>query len=134
MPNIPVIRPYRRKHFYKVTWSRSEKLLADIPWLKGETREFCVIGYRQPTNAEAQAFIGSKMYDRLYDQVVSVQEITKEEALRDFQMEDWRYQKVFGAEERTFKKQSLDVQIEAAVSKSADAMLKDHEKESVLER
>ena len=94
-----VNRVYHKKHFYKVTWERSEELRKEVPWLKDEKHEFCMIGYREPTAEEAEKFIGTAMYDRLYDRVSSVCEITKEEALRDFQMDNWRSQKVFGYDE-----------------------------------
>lgn len=90
---------YHKKHFYKVTWERSDTLLREVPWLKAERQEFCMIGYREPTHEEAEAFIGMVMYDRLFDRVCGVEEISKEEALRDFEMEDWRYQKAFAYDE-----------------------------------
>ena len=107
-------RPYRRKHFYKVTCVRSNELLADCPWLKYQERDFCMVGYRQPTPQEAVSFIGSPIYDRLYDSAISVQEISKEEALRDFNMDNWRNQKVFGKEDMPARKPSLDSQIQSA--------------------
>ena len=94
-----VEKVYHKKHFYKVTWERSDVLLREVPWLKDERHEFCMVGYREPTPAEAERFIGDVMFDRLFDTVSSVQEISKEEALRDFQMDNWRSQKVFGADE-----------------------------------
>ena len=120
MTPTSLIRPYRRKHFYKVTWTRSEKLLRETPWLKSDEHDFCMIGYRQPTPAEAEKFIGNIMYDRLFDQVSCVQEITKEEALRDFQMDNWRNQKVFGKEEPPERKPTLDSQIQSAAGRTAD--------------
>lgn len=112
-------RIYRKKHFYKVTWIRSEELLKSTPWLKNVEHEFCMIGYCQPTESEAERFIGSVMYDRLFDQVSKVEEISKEEALRDFQMDNWRSQKVFGAEKLGSLKPSLESQIQVASSQSA---------------
>lgn len=118
MSDNPFNRLYRRKHFYKVTWTRSEKLLAETPWLKRAQHDFCIVGYRQPTDTEAEKFIGSAMYDRLFDKVISVQEITKEEALRDFQMDNWRSQKVFGANEHRLHKVPLSDQIQSASSRT----------------
>lgn len=103
---------YRKKYFYKVTWIRSEKLLKDIPWLKREEHDFCMVGYRLPTLEEAEKFTGRIMYDRLFDKVIAVQEISRDIALSDFQMENWRSQKVFGAEEH--RKSSLDDKIQSA--------------------
>ena len=102
-------RLYRRKHFYKVTCVRSEKLLAEVPWLKSQERDFCMMGYCQPTPEEAVSFIGNPIYDRLYDSAISVEEISKEEALRDFNMDNWSKQKVFGADKLQAQKRSLDV-------------------------
>lgn len=110
-------RIYRRKHFYKVTWTRSEQLLKETPWLKPDTHDFCMIGYRQPTLQEAEDFIGSTMYDRLFDKVTAVEEISRDEALENFQMDNWRYQKVFGAGERK-KKASLDDQMRSASARA----------------
>ena len=107
-------RLYRKKHFYKVTCVRSEKLLKDCPWLKYQELNFCMIGYCQPTPQEAVSFIGNPIYDRMYDSAIDVQEISKEEALRDFYMDNWANQKVFGADKLVEKKQSLDVLIENA--------------------
>ncbi len=92
-------RVYHKKHFYKVTWERSEALLKAVPWLIDEMHDFCIVGYREPTFEEAERFIGDIMHDRLFDTVTAVCEISKKEALRDFQMDDWRYQKAFGFEE-----------------------------------
>lgn len=111
-------RIYNKKHFYKVTWERSDVLLAEVPWLKNEERDFCIVGYRQPTPSEARAFIGNVMYDRLFDKVKSVCEITKEEALRDFEMDDWRYQKVFGHEAVHLGKTSLVYKLQVATRRS----------------
>lgn len=107
MLNNPLKNIYRKKHFYKVTWTRSEKLLAETPWLKPGTQAFCMVGYREPSSTEARDFIGNAMYDRLYDQVIAVKEISKEEALRDFNMEDWRYRKAFGRDDIPELKASL---------------------------
>ena len=74
-------------------------MLREVPWLKDEKHEFCMVGYREPTVNEAEDFIGRVMYDRLFDRVCGVEEISKEEALRDFQMDNWGNQKVFGYEE-----------------------------------
>lgn len=90
---------YHKKRFYKVTWERSEALLKAVPWLTDETRDYCMVGYREPTFEEAERFIGDIMHDRLFDTVTAVCEISKKEALRDFQMDDWKHQKVFGVEE-----------------------------------
>lgn len=94
-----VDKAYHKKHFYKVTWERSEVLRREVPWLKDEKGEFCIVGFREPTAEEAERFIGKVMYDRLFDRVCGVEEISKEEALRDFEMEDWRYQKAFAYDE-----------------------------------
>jgi len=136
MSTNPLSNIYRKKHFYKVTWTRSEKLLSEIPWLKREERNYCMVGYRQPTETEAQKFIGTNMYDQLYDKVVSVQEISKEEALRDFHMEDWRSQKIFSSNEFGLRKISLDEQIKSASSRTlvTTSPNKPLEKEPVSER
>lgn len=94
-----VDKVYHKKHFYKVTWERSEELRKEVPWLKDVKEDFCMIGYRAPTVEEAESFIGARMYDRLFDRVCAVEEISKEEALRDFEMDDWRYEKAFAYEE-----------------------------------
>ena len=90
---------FHRKHFYRVTWERSEALRKEVPWLKDEKHEFCMVGYREPTAEEAMQFTGNKMHDRLFDRVCSVEEISKEEALRDFQIDGWKNQKVFAYKE-----------------------------------
>ena len=109
-------RPYRKKHFYKITWTRSDDNLLANPWLKPAEHDFCIVGYCQPTPAEAEDFIGDIMYDRLFDKVSCVLEISKEEALRDFNMDNWAYQKVFGADKFANQKVSLDEQIRNANS------------------
>ena len=111
-------RVYRKKHFYKVTWTRSEALLKSTPWLKPAEHDFCMVGYSQPTCKEAEAFIGDIMYDRLFDTVGSVEEISREEALRDFHMENWRSQKVFCGQDRSTNKTSLDDIVHDASSRA----------------
>lgn len=104
-------RIYRRKHFYKITCVRSKELLTNCPWLKYHERDFCMMGYCQPTPQEAVAFIGDPIYDRWYDSAISVQEISKEEALLNFNMDNWANQKVFGADKLTERMCSLDDKI-----------------------
>jgi len=129
-------RVYRKKHFYKVTWSRSEELLKSTPWLKNETHDFCMIGYSQPTAAEAREFIGDVMFNRLFDQVSCVQEISKEEALRDFQMDNWKSQVVFDPNKLYKTKPSLDSLIQAASTHTEESSFhdNDHVKKSSLSR
>lgn len=110
-----VDRVYHKKHFYKVTWERSEVLRKEVPWLKDVKDAFCIVGYREPTMEEAERFIGSKMYDRLFDRVCSVEEISKEVALRDFVMDDWNLQKAFGFDE---VHKGIDAVLHSAVLRS----------------
>jgi len=121
-------RPYRKKHFYKTTWIRSEKNLRTNPWLEPEEHDFCIVGYCQPTPKEAEKFIGNIMYDRLFDKVSCVQEISKEEALRDFRMDNWNNQKVFGADKIVEQKKSLDSQIQSASNRAAESQPTSHVK------
>lgn len=121
MSDFLVNRIYRKKHFYKVTWTRSEQLLKETPWLKPAQHEFCMIGYHHPSFREAEEFIGSKMYDRLFDRVIGVEEISRDAALKDFQMDDWRSQKVFGTSGKRDRKPSLSAQILAAANKGPHA-------------
>ena len=109
---------YHKKHFYKVTWERSEALLKAVPWLIDEMQDFCMVGYREPTLEEAERFIGDIMYDRLFDTVTSVCEIPKKEALRDFQLNDWRYQKAFGFKEVHRVRASLAEKLQDAMERA----------------
>lgn len=120
MTENPEKRIYRKKHFYKVTWSRSKKLLSESRGLKDVEHDFCIVGYRQPSLEEAEKFIGNIMYDRLFDQVIRVQEISKEEALEDFRMDNWKNQKVFGADDIPNRKTSLADQISSAAVRAKE--------------
>lgn len=113
-----VDKVYHKKHFYKVTWERSEQLLKEVPWLKDVKEDFCIVGYREPTVEEARDYIGDKMYDRLFDKVCGVEEISKEEALRDFEMDGWKNQKAFGFEEAHPVRASLAERLQDATARA----------------
>lgn len=112
-----VDKVYHKKHFYKVICERSKLLRVEIPWLKDEKHAFCMVGYREPSFDEAEAFLGDKMYDQLFDRVCGVEEISKEVALRDFQFNNWRSQKVFGADE-IYRFRSLSERLQDATVRS----------------
>lgn len=73
-------RNYRKKHFYEITWTNSNGWCPE----GGAEHLFCIVGYEQPTCEEAEVFLDKKMDEWGYDTVSNVREISKEEAMRDF--------------------------------------------------
>ncbi|MBR6701091.1 MAG: hypothetical protein IKL72_05115 [Firmicutes bacterium] len=106
--------------------------MKSTPWLKPAEHDFCMVGYYQPTCKEAEAFIGDIMYDRLFDTVCSVKEISREDAMRDFHMENWRSQKVFSGQDSFTHKTSLDNIIQDAEAKAMSSVEHVVQKENAI--
>jgi len=95
----------------------------------GKEHLYCMIGYRHPTKEEAEKFLENKINEWGYDTVASVREISKEEALENFNMDGWQHMKVFGGE---IKKGSLEERIQAAGKEKEKILKKEKQSDKEL--